>query len=457
MLKSQAIKYEDFDSKWYKHWAKELRQTKNFETNPIHNKFWQNAAIIQAISERGNLKKHQKALGFGVGNERVPSLLSKYKVYVTATDQNPEFAPAQVWDNGQLAHGLESLNSFGICDMNIFREYVNYEVADMNKIKAKFKNQFDIVWSNCALGHLGNIENGLKFIENSVDCLKPGGVAVHTTEVNVLSDTSTLDTGGTVIFRYKDLEKIFFKLRSKGFVCEPLVFNFGSKKMDKLISFEPFGGNNLLKIQVQGNVLSQIVLIISRPKKLRKPIKSTLIARSKIERSRNIFRRKKYIALNSWLKHYIKAQKNSINLTDELKPIARRMQISGKAGAELMATMKYKNNSEHVFFGLFHALSHTNPLLLGTDKPVNRPSKFAHASWFSRNRPSADFTKINGRIISGNSSGNLGSFSPGDTCTYEVRLVLPKKPGIYFENFCLVLEGVGVLPETEIELKITVS
>ena len=47
-------------------------------------------------------------------------------------------------------------------------------------------------------------------------CLRPGGVAVHTTEYNVSSNEDTLETGGTVLFRRRDVDDLERRLRDAG-------------------------------------------------------------------------------------------------------------------------------------------------------------------------------------------------------------------------------------------------
>ena len=75
---------------------------------------------------------------------------------------------------------------------------------DRNAIDADLEGQDDLVWSASAFEHLGSFMHGLEFVINSVKCLKPGGVAVHTTEFNCSSDADTLDNASTVLFRKRD-------------------------------------------------------------------------------------------------------------------------------------------------------------------------------------------------------------------------------------------------------------
>ena len=80
-----------------------------------------------------------------------------------------------------------------------FDEHVSFEFCDMNKIHSHLKD-YDFCWSSCAFEHLGSIEHGINFVLNSVEgCLKIGGIACHTTELNLSSEDDTLETGVTVL------------------------------------------------------------------------------------------------------------------------------------------------------------------------------------------------------------------------------------------------------------------
>src|SRR5690606_38222379 len=105
-----------------------------------------------------------------------------------------------------------------------FNQNVSLRSVDMRKIPKEFRGKYDFVWSNCALGHLGSIEEGLRFIVESAQCLNQSGVAVHTTEINVTSNESTVTEGETVVFRPCDLLLLSKRLRSKGFRLNPPKF-----------------------------------------------------------------------------------------------------------------------------------------------------------------------------------------------------------------------------------------
>ena len=76
---------------------------------------------------------------------------------------------------------------------------------------------FDFTWSSCAFEHLGNLAAGCDFVVEQMRCLAPGGVAVHTTELNVSSDDRTVESGATVLYRRRDIEDLAARLRRLGY------------------------------------------------------------------------------------------------------------------------------------------------------------------------------------------------------------------------------------------------
>ena len=92
---------------------------------------------------------------------------------------------------------------------------MRYRDVDMNAIPADLRG-FDFTWSSCALEHLGTLAAGMDFVVAQMDCLAPGGVAVHTTEYLVSSNDATVEAGGTVFYRRRDIEALADRLRRAG-------------------------------------------------------------------------------------------------------------------------------------------------------------------------------------------------------------------------------------------------
>ncbi|MBV8302888.1 MAG: hypothetical protein JOZ04_01660 [Acidimicrobiia bacterium] len=125
---------------------------------------------------------------------------------------------------------------------------------------------FDFCWSLCAMEHLGSLEAGLHFVERSLDCLRPGGVAVHTTELNLSSDVSTLDGGTTVLYRKRDLESLVAQLEAGGHKVAPLDLDPGDGVLDAYVDGPPWidwPGRPVLRVDVEGFVTTSFALVIT--------------------------------------------------------------------------------------------------------------------------------------------------------------------------------------------------
>jgi hypothetical protein len=70
--------------------------------------------------------------------------------------------------------------------------------------------------------------------------LKPGGIAVHTTEFNFHSDDETIDNWGTVLFRKRDFLKLYDRLKSLGAIVPEISFDVGQQPIDAFIDTPPY-------------------------------------------------------------------------------------------------------------------------------------------------------------------------------------------------------------------------
>jgi SAM-dependent methyltransferase len=114
------------------------------------------------------------------------------------------------------------------------RAGIEFRHVDMKAIPLEFERKYDFCWSSCALEHLGSIANGLAFIEASLRTLKPGGLAVHTTELN-LGSGATVDNRDTVLYQAKHIEAFAEKLRAQGHEVAQSDFSRGNGFLARLI------------------------------------------------------------------------------------------------------------------------------------------------------------------------------------------------------------------------------
>lgn len=227
LLGSCVCMRSHFETEWLQRWSAKLK------SRPIiHRKLWEFCYIAQALEERGRLVPGCSGLGFGVGQEPLPALFASLGCRIVATDLDPERAKKNGWvDTGQHADSLAVLNAKSICDPAQFISLVTLRYADMNNVPQDLVG-FDFVWSCCALEHLGSLDKGAEFIRHAMGCLRPGGVAVHTFELNVSSDSDTLVNGDVVLYREKDIKMIAQGLAADNHLVEELDFSYGYSPED---------------------------------------------------------------------------------------------------------------------------------------------------------------------------------------------------------------------------------
>ncbi len=195
--------------------------------NPtLHRKHWEFFYLCQALYERKLLDQGRRVWASGLDMKPLPALFASRGCTIVATDQAPDDAIRAGWQGtGQHADGVVALERPDICAPALFCERVSFEFVDMNDIPAHLCDRFDFCWSPCCLEHLGSLAHGLRFIENSLKTLKIGGVAVHTTEFNLSSDGTTLESRDLSIYRRSDIEALVKRLEQAGHHVEPLDFS----------------------------------------------------------------------------------------------------------------------------------------------------------------------------------------------------------------------------------------
>jgi SAM-dependent methyltransferase len=258
-LKSGLCTQEQLESEAFRAWLDRLR-----EPFRLHRKFWEFGYIAQALHERGMLRPGRRGLGFGVGREPLPALFASLGCEVVASDQEPGSAEQSGWvATGQHAAGLDALNDRGICDPEAFRRRVAFRHVDMNAIPDDLRG-FDFTWSSCCFEHLGSIANGLRFLECQMDCLRPGGVAVHTTEFNLSSDAETIDDNDfVVLFRRRDILEMARRLSASGHDIE-LDLTPGDRVADRHVDVPPYAGAFHIRLEWDGFVTTSVGLIVRK-------------------------------------------------------------------------------------------------------------------------------------------------------------------------------------------------
>ena len=235
---------------------------------------WEDAYVVQCLWERGCLEAGKRGLGFAVGTEALPSLFVSCGARITATDLSTEDERSRGWSRThQHASNIEVLWKPQLVDREEFLKNCSFEFADMTDIPSKFDGQFDFCWSVCAFEHLGSLQNGLEFVRQATRSLKPGGVAVHTTEYNV-DDGETIDNWATVLYQKKHFATLKAMIEAAGCRLVDIDFDAGHEFFDSYVDLPPYphDASGLadpqpphVKLSVDGFRATSIAIIVEKP------------------------------------------------------------------------------------------------------------------------------------------------------------------------------------------------
>ena len=264
MLRSQLCSAESLRSPALRAWAERLRPLWDDGRDVmLHRKMWEWLFIAEALRERGMLVPGRSGLGFGVGQEPLVALFADAGCDLVATDQPHGSAIASGWTDSEAewAGGLEHLNTHALCPDELFVRHVRFRAVDMTAIPPDLRG-FAFTWSSCALEHLGSLAAGADFVLASLECVRPGGVAVHTTEYLVSSEDATVEAGGTVFYRRRDIEALVQRLHRAGHDID-IDYHLGDSPEDLHVDVPPYSDVHL-RTQLAGYVTTSLALIVTK-------------------------------------------------------------------------------------------------------------------------------------------------------------------------------------------------
>jgi 2-polyprenyl-3-methyl-5-hydroxy-6-metoxy-1,4-benzoquinol methylase len=231
---SQLCTAAQFAEPDYERWCAALREP------PVeHRKQWEFVWLLAALEKAGMLRPGARGLGFGTGREKLPSLFAGRGMTVVATDAPGEAVAEAGWsETNQHAASLADLFHRDVVNEADFTRNASFRPVDMNAIPDDLRD-FDFCWSSCSLEHIGSIAQGLAFVRNSLATLRPGGIALHTTEFNLSSDEATLESPGLSLFRRQDLLRLAGELVAEGHEVWPINLHPGHERLDAHIDLPP--------------------------------------------------------------------------------------------------------------------------------------------------------------------------------------------------------------------------
>jgi hypothetical protein len=229
----------------------------------VHRKYWEWCYVLQVMHVAGVIAPGKRALGFGTGREPLPSLLASRGMTVVASDAPIDLDDMQGWKTtGQHSQSALDLHLPDLISQSDFLQRVSFRPVDMSAIPPDLID-FDVCWSSCSFEHLGSIKQGLRFVEDSLKCLRPGGMAVHTTELNLDSNDATVETSSVSLFRKRDIEELCGRLVAAGHDIWPLNMHPGLAEVDEFIDLPPFAVPHL-KLQLAGVTTTSIGITVRK-------------------------------------------------------------------------------------------------------------------------------------------------------------------------------------------------
>jgi 2-polyprenyl-3-methyl-5-hydroxy-6-metoxy-1,4-benzoquinol methylase len=265
--KCKLCTQSDLEADWALYWSDELKLTPKY-----HRKLWEFVYIAQALWAEDKLRPGAQGLGFGCGSEPLPSLFAKYSASVLATDLSAADPASAEWmKSNQHSQAVEALRSRAICPDDSLLANIDFRPQDMRNIDADLFGKFDFCWSACALEHLGSINDGLDFIRNSLKTLKPGGVAVHTTEFT-FDEAPAHETWPTVLYKKAHLEEFFDRLTREGFQVAEVDLSPGTGLLDRFadlqlkeLTVKPLSSELHLRTVYDGYVCTSVGMVVTVP------------------------------------------------------------------------------------------------------------------------------------------------------------------------------------------------
>lgn len=219
-------------------------------------KRWEYTFILNAIDTYCGIEG-KRGLSFGCGKEVTTSALVARGSEIVATDY-VDAEDAAHW----AGFNVDDLYFPHIVDGELFASRTSFRNVDMNDIPEDLRD-FDFCWSTGSLEHIGSHAKGLAFIENAMECLKPGGVAVHTTEFTLTNETQGFDYPSLSYYCRKDIEDLAARLIADG---HKIVLNFtrGNTLADTHVDTPPYTPGMTLTAHFGNHIITSIGLIIQK-------------------------------------------------------------------------------------------------------------------------------------------------------------------------------------------------
>ncbi|KAI8802864.1 hypothetical protein BJ742DRAFT_831721 [Cladochytrium replicatum] len=228
-----------------------------------HRKQWESAYIAHVVESLNLCGPGKRGMTWGAGKERLVSYFASKNCDILASDHNEEDAWRSNWSQQKAAK--EKLYYPHLIDKQTFEKRVWFRHQDLNHMPIDLRYSFDFVWTVRTVEHIGSILLGQRFIMNSLDMLRPGGVAMHSFEFTLSSDSRTVDHGSFVLWRKRDVERLAASLRELRYEVFPIVWGAGSHRVDKSPDEAPYKHYDHVKLVLAEHIVTSFIIVVRKP------------------------------------------------------------------------------------------------------------------------------------------------------------------------------------------------
>jgi len=170
---------------------------------------WRKVYTLQALRRYGMLEKGAVGLGFEPSPSGVPAALAAMHTSLTTV------LPTRGGPPPNIDAVKRDLAGRAPCDKALFDANVRVRVASWRRIPDDLVN-FDFLWSARANERLYSVASAITFVEESMACLRPGGLAVHVMSYDLSPSGRSVPSTDRMLLQQGDVERIALILVSRG-------------------------------------------------------------------------------------------------------------------------------------------------------------------------------------------------------------------------------------------------
>ena len=268
---SQVATYGQLRSPEFGQWMQTLHglqgdTSARIASEKANRKYWEWAYICQALERAGAIAAGRRGIGFGVGTEPLAAAFAARGCQILATDMPTGEGSSSEWaSTNQHGASLADLRHPAVCPVDIFDASVNFMPLDMNDLSplGSSSGTYDFLWSSCVVEHLGGYQLTNRFITDSLQLLRVGGVAVHTTELSLVDVVAPIEVPGCTFFTKAWLQRLDGLVSAAGGRLTPFNPCLGTAMEDGVVDYPPFSWRNHCKVVIEsGSIMTTSVGLI---------------------------------------------------------------------------------------------------------------------------------------------------------------------------------------------------